>query len=343
MSSAERISVACLGAGYFAQFHYDSWARMPEVELVGSCDLDLVKAAATGLPAYDDLGQMLDEADPDVLDIIVPPNAHAAAIEQAIAHGVQTIICQKPFCRALAEARHIAHRAEAAGVALVVHENFRFQPWYRAIKSALADGAIGQFHQATFRFRPGDGQGPRAYLDRQPYFQKMPRFLVHETAVHWIDTFRYLFGEPVSVYADLRKLNPVIEGEDAGYILFEYADGARALFDGNRHLDHAADNLRRTMGEALIEGTDGALGLSGDGSVHVRGQGALEMETVLGPDTWNGFGGDCVHALQAHVIAGLQSDGVLENTAPDYLKVLEIEEAVYASAKLGHKVDLGAK
>ncbi len=343
MSGAGRIRVACLGAGYFAQFHYDSWARMPEVELVGSCDMDLVKAAATGLPAYDDLGQMLDEADPDVLDIILPPNAHAAAIEQAIAHGVKTIICQKPFCRALAEARHIAHRAESAGATLIVHENFRFQPWYRAIKSALAAGAVGQFHQATFRFRPGDGQGPRAYLDRQPYFQKMPRFLVHETAVHWIDTFRYLFGDPVSVYADLRKLNPVIDGEDAGYILFEYANGARALFDGNRHLDHAADNLRRTMGEALIEGTDGALSLFGDGAVNVRAQGALEGQVILEPDEWSGFGGDCVQALQAHVVAGLHSGSALENTAPDYLKVLEIEEAVYASAKLGQRIDLTAK
>ena len=47
----------------------------------------------------------------------------------------------------------------------------------------------------AFRLRPGDGQGPRAYLDRQPYFQTMPRLLVVETAIHWIDTFRFLMGE----------------------------------------------------------------------------------------------------------------------------------------------------
>ncbi|MEO0763052.1 MAG: hypothetical protein AAFZ09_14815, partial [Pseudomonadota bacterium] len=60
-----------------------------------------------------------------------------------------------------------------------------------------------------------DGQGPDAYHARQPYFQRMPRFLVHETAVHWIDTFRYLMGEAETVYADLRRLNPAIAGEDA--------------------------------------------------------------------------------------------------------------------------------
>ncbi len=341
MSAAGRIRVACLGAGYFAQFHYDSWSRMPEVELVGACDHDLVKAAATGVPAYDDLGQMLDETAPDILDIILPSEAHATAIETATSHGVSTIICQKPFCRALAEARHMAHRAEAAGVALVVHENFRFQPWYRAIKAALDSAAIGIFHQATFRLRPGDGRGPKAYLDRQPYFQKMPRFLVHETAVHWIDTFRYLFGNPISVYADLRKLNPVIAGEDAGYIIFEYPKGQRAIFDGNRHLDHAADNLRRTMGEGLIEGTSGVMSLTGDGAIQLRARGALEGIELLAANTWSGFGGDCVHALQRHVVAHVMTGAALENTAESYLRVLEIEEAVYASAEQGRKIELG--
>ena len=34
-----------------------------------------------------------------------------------------------------------------------------------------------------------------AYLERQPYFQTMPRFLVHETAIHLVDVFRFLLGE----------------------------------------------------------------------------------------------------------------------------------------------------
>ena len=42
----------------------------------------------------------------------------------------------------------------------------------------------------------------------------MPRLLIHETGVHYIDTFRYLFGTPTAVHADLRRCNPVIAGED---------------------------------------------------------------------------------------------------------------------------------
>lgn len=343
MNHSGTIRVACIGAGYFSQFHRDSWSRIGNVDLVGACDRELDKAKATGLPAFDQLEDMLAQTKPDLLDIILPPAEHARAIRVAIRAGLGRMICQKPFCLNLEEATQVKNEAKAAGATIVVHENFRFQPWYRAIKSALDAGAIGTVQQITFRLRPGDGQGPDAYLNRQPYFQKMPRFLVHETAVHWIDTFRYLLGDPMAVYADLRRINPAIAGEDAGYVVFDFPNGARGLFDGNRHLDHAADNLRRTMGEAMVEGTRGALALRGDGSVRLRRFGGLDETTILPADTWQGFGGDCVHALQNHVISSLLDGTVLENTAEDYLKVIEIEEAIYASARDGRKRMLGGQ
>ena len=342
MTDRSDLKVACVGAGYFSQFHYGSWARMDRVALVASCNRDIGKAKATGLPAYSDLGTMLAEQNPDLLDIILPPEAHAETIRTALDAGIKWLICQKPFCRDLVEAEQITAEAEAAGAVIVVHENFRFQPWYRAIKHALDRGDIGQVQQVTFRLRPGDGQGPDAYLARQPYFQKMTRFLVHETAVHWVDTFRFLLGDPLAVYADLRQINPAIAGEDAGYILFDHPNGTRAVFDGNRHLDHAADNLRRTMGEALFEGTEGTITLGGDGAVHLRPFGSSELQVLLGPDTWDGFGGDCVHALQSHVVGGILDGTPLENTAPEYLTVERIEAAIYDSAEKGCKLPVGA-
>ena len=340
MTAEPKLKVACVGAGYFSQFHYDSWARMDRVDVVGACDQDLAKATATGLPSYVDLNAMIATQSPDLLDVILPPAAHAQAIRTALAAGVKWIICQKPFCLDLAEAKQIVTEADAVESTIIVHENFRFQPWYRAIKSALDRGVVGMVQQVTFRLRPGDGQGPEAYLARQPYFQQMERFLVHETAVHWVDTFRYLLGDPIAVYADLRRINPVIAGEDAGYILFDHPKGVRALFDANRHLDHAADNLRRTMGEAQIEGTQGTLNLWGDGSVTQRAFGSREAQTLLPPDTWDGFGGDCVHALQQHVVTGILDGTPLENQARDYLHVVEVENAIYASSQTGCKQHL---
>ena len=342
MTAADDLRVACVGAGYFSRFHLDSWRRMDGAALVSVCDRVLDKARATGAAAFADLDDLLAAGVPDILDVILPPVAQADAVRAGLAAGVATIVCQKPFCRTLDEARTIVAEAGEAGTTLIVHENFRFQPWYRAIRHALEEARIGTVLQATFRLRPGDGQGPEAYLDRQPYFQTMERFLVRETAVHWIDTFRYLFGAPQAVYADLRRINPAIAGEDAGFVLFDHPGGVRTLFDGNRLLDHPADILRRTMGEALIEGTEGTLRLTGDGAVHLRRFGELAETPVLPPDTAKSFGGDCVHALQAHVVAALRDGELIENRAVDYLAVIEIEEAIYASAAEGRKVTLAA-
>ena len=334
------LRVACIGAGYFSQFHIGSWRRMPRVELVGVCDLDQARAQATGAEAFTDADVLLETTKPDLVDIILPPAGHADAIRSAIAAGVTAIICQKPFCENAQEAEAMTGLAEDAGVPLIIHENFRFQPWYRFIKAQLDQGRIGQVNQVTFRLRPGDGQGPEAYLDRQPYFQKMPQLLIHETGVHFIDVFRYLLGNATEVYADLRKVNPVIAGEDAGYVVFDHPSGVRAVFDGNRCLDHSAKNTRCTMGEGLFEGTDGTIRLHGDGSVTLRAFGALTQEVILPPDTHDGFGGDCTHALQSHVVSGLLDGTPLENQARDYLDVIAAERAIYLSAQTRSKLEI---
>lgn len=330
------LRVATIGAGYFSQFHHDAWARLEQARLVAVCDRDIARAKAMaarfgGGGAYDDPTTMLDAEKPDLVDIIAPPSEHLALIRLAAARGINTI-CQKAFCRDLTEATIAAQIAEDTRILLVVHENFRFQPWYEIIKQHIATGALGEVYQITFRLRPGDGQGPNAYLDRQPYFQTLERFLLHETAIHFVDTFRYLLGEYRHVFADLRRLNPVISGEDAGLLIFEHANGARSLFDGNRLVDHAAADRRLTMGEMLVEGSSAVLRLDGYGSLYLRRVGdTKEREIVFAWDK-EGFAGDSVLRLQRHVVESIRSGATPVNTARDYLRCLEIEAALYQSA-----------
>ncbi|MEM8699560.1 MAG: Gfo/Idh/MocA family oxidoreductase, partial [Pseudomonadota bacterium] len=295
---------------------------------------------APGVQGFSDAAEMLTAIAPEIVDIITPPASHADLIRQALAAKPLAVICQKPFCRNLTEARAMAEAAEAAGIPLLVHENFRFQPWYRKLKERILAGDLGMLMQVSFRLRPGDGQGVRAYLDRQPYFQKMPRFLIHETGVHWIDTFRYLMGSPDWVWADLRRLNPAIAGEDAVIVVFGHRDGRRAVFDGNRLADHAASDLRRTMGVCLVEGTEAAMRLDGEGRLWRRAFGAETWEAVDFDAPRTGFGGDCVHALQSHVVAGLAGEVPFENLAGEYLAVIETEAAIYRAAETGQRVDL---
>ena len=340
------LRIAAVGAGYFSQFHYHGWKNIEDAECVALADRDLSKARDIaqrfGVPqVYERVETMLDEIRPDLLDVITPPGTQhvlvAAAIERAI-----PVLCQKPFGATAADALAMTELAERANVPLIVHENFRWQPWYREAKRLIEAGQLGMLHSVAFRLRPGDGQGPRAYLDRQPYFQGMPRFLVMETAIHWIDTFRFLMGEVAAVSARLRKINPVIAGEDAGYIVFEFESGATGLFDGNRLNDHVAKNPRRTMGEAWIEGSVGVLRLDGDARLWWKPHQGDEIEHRYDAGPEDTFGGGACEWLQRHAVRHFIEGSPLENSARDYLRNLHIQEAVYASSALGRRIVIDA-
>jgi len=337
-----QLRVACLGAGYFSQFHYEAWSRNPRAMLIASADQSLEKAQSTLAPcAFDSLDNMLKDSTPDILDIITPPPSHLRVIQRAVKSPLRAIICQKPFCLSLDEAKHAIALTTNANIPLIIHENFRFQPWFRCMKRAIENTTIGEVIQFTFRMRTGDGQGEHAYLERQPYFRDMPRFLIHETGVHYVDTIRYLLGPADTLYADLRKLNPAIRGEDAGHVLFGYKDGRRALLDGNRLLDHQSTNTRLTFGEASLEGSKGEITLLGNGQVLLRNFGQTSTRILLDSQNWPGFAGDCVYALQDHVVSALLDGTKLENTANEYFKVMELVDAIYQSAKNGVRLDIG--
>jgi predicted dehydrogenase len=343
----QKLRIATAGTGYFSQFHYNAWQRLMRegrVELTAVCNRTLSRAQEFAdrygfQSTYRDFSEMLQQVKPDLVDIITPPVTHPSYVRAAVDRGVAAI-CQKPFTPSLAEAESLVAHIERNAGTVAIHENFRFQPWYGKLRQLLEDGTIGEPYQVSFRLRPGDGQGEDAYLNRQPYFQQMERFLVHETAIHLIDTFRYLFGEMTGVYAQLRRLNPVIAGEDSGIILFDFSNGRRGLFDGNRLVDHKADNRRLTMGEMCIEGSGGTLALDGDGNIRLRKHGSNEWQPVA--YAWNNqdYAGDCVYRVQQHVLDHLQQNAPLMNSARDYLVNLRIEEAVYKSAASGSRIDL---
>lgn len=339
------LRVAVAGLGYFSRFHLNAWATQPGARLVGLCDRDPGRLAAAraqyAVAGARALTALLRDCSPDIVDIVAPPDAHGDLIRAALAPG-RLLICQKPFCRSLQEARQVMDEADAAGTAVVIHENFRFQPWYRQIRRVLESGRMGQIYQARFALRPGDGRGPRAYLDRQPAFQTMPRLLIQETGVHFVDLFRWLLGDIRTVYAQLRRLNPAIAGEDAGTMILTHVDGAVSVLDGNRLSDHVTPDPRRTMGEMTIEGEGGTLCLDGSGQVLLRRFGESDCETVPldDPVDTGSFGGGCVAALIAHVVAAWGSGKLPENTARDYFHVMEAAEAAYRSAADGRLISL---
>jgi D-apiose dehydrogenase len=329
----------CIGAGYFSHFQYEAWQRIPEVEIVAFSNRDPVKAAVItetfGLArCYPDYRDMLDTERPDFVDIITPPPSHRELCAEAARRGVH-IICQKPLAPSFDEARGIVDNATRAGVRFMVHENFRFQPWHREIQRQLAAGRIGdKLHSLAFRTRMGDGWGDQAYIPRQPYFREYPRMLVYETGVHFIDTFRFLGGDITRVNAWLRRLNPVIQGEDCGLLVFEFANGAVGLWDANRYNEPPCPlpDARYTFGEFLVEGNGGTIRLALDGRLTVQSLGEAEQEISYRHER-RGFAGDCCYFTQRHFIDRLLDGAPFETGGDEYLRTLSVQEAVYQSAQ----------
>ncbi|WKN30861.1 Gfo/Idh/MocA family oxidoreductase [Porifericola rhodea] len=334
----------CVGAGYFSLFHYEAWQKIPHVKIIAVCDHNLERAKEVAdrydIPkVYYDYEEMFAEEKADFVDIITPPATHEAICKVAFAHKTH-VICQKPLAPSFEEAKNIVRLSEQSSVRFMVHENFRFQPWHREIKKLVEHGEIGYaLHTLNFRSRMGDGWGENAYLDRQPYFREMPRLLVFETGVHYIDTFRFLAGEIKSVYASLRKLNPLIAGEDAAMLFFEFESGAQGLWDANRYNESNHDNPRYTFGEFLVEGNAGSIRLYHDGKISIQKLGHKEREHMY-QHYPTGFAGDCCYFTQLHFVEALMQQRPFETDGKDYLKTLNVQEAIYSSSKKGCKVHI---
>ena len=333
-----------IGAGYFSEFHLDAWQRLAGAEIVCICDLDEAKArrAADRFGVADvccSVTEALKRTDLDFVDIATAPVGRLEIVQEVIERGLP-IICQKPLAADFETSTRIIDVANASGLPFMVHENFRFQPWYREIKRLLNDGTIGlRLHSITMRSRLGDGWGHDAYLSRQPYFRTMPRLLVHETGVHFADTFRYLAGDVVECSAALRRLNDVIVGEDTGLLQMRFAGGVVGVWDANRYNESLAENPRYTFGELLVEADGGSLWLNSDGSITIKLLGQPACRHDFTPSTV-GFGGDCVYACQQHFLDVLDGRVNCETSPSEYLKSLQIVEALYESSQRNRPVSL---
>lgn len=325
-----------IGAGYFSQFQYEAWTRIPEVEITALCNSNEGRAKgimdAYGVKKhYTDYKEMILAEKPDFVDIITPPETHFEMCKFAADNGVH-IICQKPLAPTLEESKKIVDYVESKGVRFVVHENFRFQPWHREIKKIINNDDLGELFNLNFRSRMGDGWGDDAYLARQPYFRDYKKLLIYETGVHFIDTFRYHAGEVKSVYAILKKLNPVIKGEDAGMMILNFDNKTTAVWDANRFNENNFQKSRYTFGEYLIEGSKGSLRLYSDGKISIQALGKPEIEHNYIHNNV-GFAGDCCYIFQRDFIDNLISGNKFETNGFNYLKTLLVQDAVYKSAE----------
>lgn len=340
---SKKLKGVAIGAGYFSKFQYEAWTRIPEVEITALCNSNIERAMSImqsyGISNhYTDYKEMLLKERPDFVDIITPPETHYEMCAFAADLGIH-IICQKPLAPTFEESQRITNYVGQKEVRFVVHENFRFQPWHREIKKLINADEIGNLFSLNFRSRMGDGWGSDAYLARQPYFREYPKLLIYETGVHFIDTFRYHAGEVKSVYAMLKRLNPVIKGEDSGLMILNFENEAHAVWDANRYNENNFATSRYTFGEYLIDGSKGSLRLYSDGKITIQKLGKKEEEHYYIHNDI-GFAGDCCYIFQRDFVDKMILGEPFETNGAEYLKTLQVQEAVYRSAKLKIPIDV---
>jgi D-apiose dehydrogenase len=318
---------AIAGCGFFGRIHLEAWSRVPQAIIVASCDPDLSRAHSFAPNAYTNIEDLLDAERPDFLDITSRPEHHLALTRAAAARSIP-VICQKPLAPSWADCLEIVRTARRARIPFMVHENWRFQPWYRAIARLREEHSLGQPITYTFRTRRRDGIGPDLY-PTQPYFTAMPRFLLYEALVHHLDTARFLFGDIATIYAHLRRIHPAIAGEDQALLTVTHHDGLAGLIDGNRHTDLAPNSP--SLGDALFEFENAALALRPNGSVAILKEGMLSPAWTN--DVTEGYRGDSVRATCTHFAEKLLAGEPFETAGLDYLQSVAAVEAGYRSAE----------
>lgn len=257
------LRIGLVGAGMVAQYHIRAWRACPGAELVAIADPDPDNAAdaaamAPGARLFPSFAAMLASGRFDAVDIATPPATHAELIAEAQNAGLHAI-CQKPLAPDAAGA-HAILRDLRSDTRVMLHENWRWRPTYRALAAALASGRMAPPRRFEFRvesagFLP-DPAGRLPALERQPFLAQMPRLLVFELLVHHLDTLLFLFGGDIEVRrARLARRSPAVLGEDfaevdlvvggvPGRLVADFCVPSapplprdRLIFDGRRILD----------------------------------------------------------------------------------------------------------
>ncbi len=368
MTDHQVLRGALLGTGNISVHHLTAWQSTPGVEIVALCNRTIEKARQRaeqfGIDqshVYSDYEDMLDREALDFLDIATAPSVHRAQVEAAAARGIH-VICQKPLAPTLEDAQAMITVCDQAGVLLSVNENWRWRTWYRGIKQLLDEGRIGKvryvrvFAHGNATLPSPDGTERNLFI-HQAYTQKMPKLILFEWGIHYIDTLRLLLGEVDWVFSQMAKVSPLCAGEDRAFVMLGFGD-AMALID----LSWASivpERLPSVLDDVVIEGDEGTIALvpnQGHGDLlrvtdwrgtQLDRPGDAKVGSPYRIMVYPAHDGDNAAAYQAsyaaaqgHFIECLRTGRAPETVATDNLKTLRAMFAAYQSAEQNAVVHL---
>jgi predicted dehydrogenase/nucleoside-diphosphate-sugar epimerase len=242
--------VGLVGAGYVSEFHVKALRRLSNVRIVGVTDLNLARARATGLPAFESL-QAMAAAGLDVVHVLTPPDSHTAVALEALRLGCHVLV-EKPLATSVEDCDRLAAQAAATGLRLGVNHTLLGDPFAARAVALVRRGAIGEIVAVDY-LRSSNypayrgGPLPPQYRDGGYPFRDL--------GVHALYLLRELLGDIEDVHADFRTSEA--KGRDPNIHFDEWRVLVRCeKGTGNIQLSW---NVRPLQHQLIVQGTHGTL------------------------------------------------------------------------------------
>jgi predicted dehydrogenase len=314
-------------------YHLAAWSRAQCTKVVAICDPVLDRAELRArefgvMGVYSDARSMLEAEHLDALDVATPVETHAALVGLAAAHHVH-VLCQKPLTPTLGAAEALVAELEGR-IRLMVHENWRFRPYYRDIAMWIRQGKIGRLQQgclaALYSGLLPDASGRCTELEREPSLRTARRLLIGGLLIHHLDVMRWLLGPLRVLAARASRTSDQVIGETTATIMLETEAGAPVLVAGNM----TAPGLPPEIVDRLeLIGTDGRITLCGN-----RLELSAAQSEAIEYDLAAAYQESFDQAIQ-HFANGLLMGTEFETNAADNLETLRLVEASYDAAERG--------
>ena len=223
------LSLCVVGCGEFAGAFARAMQSIPDQVQLLFASRDSQKAADysarfNGIGHFGSYESAAADPRVDAMYICTPHYLHLEHGALAAAAG-KHILVEKPLARSQQEAVELIRAADRAGVTLMVAENYRFMSGVRLARELIDSRRIGDVRlvqlQEEAEFRPAqwrndqDLNGGGTFMDG---------------GIHKVDLFRYLAGEPATVYASqVPSVQPGINAEDGLAMIARTASGVTGI------------------------------------------------------------------------------------------------------------------
>ena len=213
-----------IGAGRMGRTHIRALANSESVRITAIAESSAQQRqllAGCAIPTHASVDAMLDAGGLDGILIAAPTQLHLELVRHVLTQGLP-VLCEKPCGAVPAEATEAAALARQSGVALQIAYWRRFVPALRALRTRIADGALGDIYLTTCY--QWDGEPPSAS------FRANSGGIFVDMGVHEFDQLRWLTDQDIietrAIAAAITTDHPVPGDADSAQVLCRLSRGS---------------------------------------------------------------------------------------------------------------------